>query len=123
MELADAYAAAFALLAGWGAFTASALARAPRPWSALRRYSFLTNLLFVTSSVLCTVALGGRRFAAWMLLPFGLSYAAMIPMPCYFDLVNRIGWVHTLRNGVFALVAATCAALGLGVIPLSQFGL
>ncbi len=123
MALVDGYAAALALLGVWGAFTTVELARAERPWSSQRWYSVLTDCLFTGACFLCAAALRGRWFAPWMLLPIGASYGAMIPLPCYFALMNRIGWLHALRNCVFVLVATLCFVLGFGLLPLSLLGL
>jgi hypothetical protein len=123
VTLVDYYALGFAGLGAWGAFTLRAMMRAERPWSARRWYGLGVNFVFATSCIAAAFALYGRFFAGWMLLPFGASYAGMIPMPCYFALVNRIAWVHAARNLLFALVSALSLALGCGLLPLSLFGL
>ncbi len=56
-------------------------------------------------------------------MPLGLAYAAMIPIPCYFERVNRIRWLHALRNAVFAVVAVTCFGIGIGWVPRRLFGI
>jgi hypothetical protein len=48
-----------------------------------------------------------------MLLPLGASYAAMIPLPCYFEAVDRIGWLHAARNVLFTLLAVLCTVLAI----------
>lgn len=123
MNPADAYALGFALLGAWGVFTARKSFRVARPWSQRRWNIFLVDVLFSGSCFLCAAALRGAWFQAWLLLPLGASFLWMIPLPCYFDWAERLGWVHAARNILFVVVALVCFAVGMGLLPLSFFGL
>lgn len=123
MQPADAYAIGLALLGAWGAFTLVGLFKSSRPWSRQRSYSLATALLFTGSSFLGAVALMSSPFKPRLLLPLGVSYLLMIPAPCYFPSVNRVGWLHVARNILFGAVAAVCFALALGLISASIFGI
>jgi len=123
MEPASAYAAGLALLACWGAFTTQQLTRADHPWSWRRCYRVFVDLVFTAGAGICAAALATNRFAAWLLLPVGASYAAMIPISCYLEVVNRVEWIHATRNCVFAFIACACCAFGLGFLPLRLLGL
>ena len=118
MDRAGTYAAALALLACWGAVTTLQLTRAARPWTWRRRYGIVVDLVFTAGVAACAAALATNRFAAWLLLPVGASYAAMIPIPCYFETVNRVGWIHTVRNLMFAFIACACFAFGFRLLPV-----
>jgi hypothetical protein len=58
-----------------------------------------------------------------MLAPIGACYLLLLPMPCYFEWVDRIDWVHSLRNLLFVAVAAGLLAVAVGIVPLSWLGL
>jgi hypothetical protein len=47
----------------------------------------------------------------------------MIPLPCYFDTVNRVQWLHTARNLLFVAVAVGCFAIAAGLVPLARLGI
>jgi hypothetical protein len=123
MDLAEVLAIGLGALGLWGAYTTFDLVRVSRPWSASRWYAVGTDAVFTTSCLLGALALHGQWFAPSMLLPIGASYAAMIPIPCYFSVVNRIAWLHALRNLLFVLLSLCFLAFGFGLLPLSLLGL
>ncbi len=123
MNLAQVYAAGFALLGAWGAYTVSRALKARGAWAARRWQVLLVDVLFGGSCLLCGAALWLDWFRAWMLLPFGASFLLMIPLPCYFKGVEQNRTLHLARNVLFAGIAALSFALALGLFPLSLFGL
>lgn len=123
MRPADAYATGLALLGAWGAFTSAELFKPGRPWSRWRSHLFLTELLFTGSCLIGAIALMSSRFPAWVFVPLGVSYLLMIPAPCYFPWVDRIGWLHVARNVLFGMIAAVCFALAFGLVPASVLGI
>jgi len=123
MAAAEFYALAFTLLGAWGVFTWRKSFKLTGPWAQRRWYLFLVELLFAGSCFACAAALGFDWFRAWLLAPLGASFLGMIPLPCYFDAVDRIRWLHAARNLLFLAVAALCLALAFGFVPLARFGL
>ncbi|MFQ5778800.1 MAG: hypothetical protein ACE5IP_12410 [Terriglobia bacterium] len=123
MSAADVYALGFALLGAWGVFTARKSFKAGGRWARLRWHIVLADGLFAGSCILCAAGLALGWFRAWMLMPLGASFLWMIPLPCYFDWVDRIGWVHASRNIFFVAVAVVCFVVGFGLVPLATFGL
>lgn len=122
MRTADLCALGFALLFVWDVYaTARTLQRSSR-WSWKHGRLWLVSFLFSGSCGVCAVSLWGDWFRAWMVAPLGASYLLMIPMPCYFESVDRIGWLHTTRNILFVAVAVACFAVAVGIIPLSRLG-
>lgn len=118
MRSADLCAAGFTLLFVWDVYaTARTLIRSSR-WSWKHTRLLLVSLLFSGSCGLCAVSLRAGWFRAWMVAPLGASYLLMIPMPCYFQSVDRIGWLHAVRNVLFVLIAIACFAAAVGVLPL-----
>lgn len=63
------------------------------------------------------------RFAPWMLIPIGVSYLMMLPLPCYFPWITATSLRHTVRNVIFVIIAALFLALGFGVFPISWIGI
>jgi len=63
------------------------------------------------------------RFAQWMLIPIGVSYITMIPLPCYFPWITATTRHRAVRNAVFVTFAAFLLAFGFGIMPLSVIGL
>jgi hypothetical protein len=61
-------------------------------------------------------------FRPWTLIPLGLCYLALIPLPCYFRWANH-GWPRTVRCVLFLLVGTALVAVGLEWLPVSWFGL
>jgi len=123
MSPAVAYAALLGLLGGWGLFTARPLWRAARPWRLRHWHLLIAEVLLISGCWLSAIALATDRFSGWMLLPIGVSYALMVPLPCYFAVVDRVPWIHVLRNAVFAAVTVACVAIAFGFVPISILGL
>jgi len=117
------YASILTLLGAWGAYTMSKVYKPGRFRSWKRRLILLEDLLFTASCLGCAAALWTGHFRAWMAASVGLSYLLMIPLPCYFEPVNRIRWLHAARNLLFAAVALALFAVAAGIIPLSLLGL
>jgi hypothetical protein len=123
MKQADVYALGLALLGAWGIFSSRrSFQRAPG-WSARRLYMSAVGTLLVAGCFLPAGALWCGWFAPWMLLPLGASFLGMIPMPCYWEAVDRIGWLHAARTILFVAVAVACLGIALGWVPLRWLGL
>ena len=84
---------------------------------------FVSVLLFGSSCLLPGIALLTGKFDHWMLLPLGVSFFVMVPVPCYFDAVNVTPAIQWGRNLMFLVLGLFFLGLALGVIPLSSFGL
>jgi hypothetical protein len=69
------------------------------------------------------VALFASRFSRWMLLPIGVSYICMLPLPCYFHSLTSTARRRAIRNSAFGGFALFLLALGVGIIPLSVIGI
>lgn len=123
MNPADAYAIVFALLACWGMFSGTSAFKARGGWSAHRWQVVLIGATFIGSAAMSSFALAMGWFQPWLLVPLGASFLGMIPLPCYFQAVDRIGALHAARNVLFVLIALLCFALGSGLWPLAWFGL
>jgi hypothetical protein len=123
MNLPGVYAAGLALLGAWGVFSGAQTWKRARQWSGLRRRLFVVGMVFTFSCFACAGGLWLGRFRAWLLVPLGLSFLGMIPLPCYFRAVDERRWAHAARNVLFAAVALFCLLLGFGVMPLSLIGL
>lgn len=123
MRAAFVYATMLTLLGAWGVYAARKTMKPARGWSRRRRFAVYVELLFVASCFGCAAALWTERFHPWTIAPLGLSYLLMIPMPCYFEWVNRVRWIHVARNLLFALVAVFFFSVATGLIPLSSLGL
>lgn len=123
MAAAEVYAFVLALLGAWGIYAMRQSVTTGRRWSRRRRLAVAVDALFVASCLGCAAALWTGRFQAWMAAPLGLSYALMIPLPCYFEAVNRVRWLHALRNVVFGAVALVLLAVAAGGVALSVLGL
>jgi hypothetical protein len=122
MQIADICATGFALLLIWDVYaTGRALQRSSR-WSWKHKRLLVVSFLFSGSCGMCAVSLWADWFRAWMVAPLGASYLLMIPMPCFFESVDRIGWLHLARNLLFVLIAVACFAIAVGIIPLSRLG-
>lgn len=120
MRIVDLCAIGFALLLVWDVYaTVQSLRRSSR-WSWKHTRLLLVSFLFSASCGVCAVSLWAGRFRAWMVAPIGASYLLMIPMPCYFESVDRIGWLHAVRNLLFVAIAVACFAIATGIIPLSR---
>jgi len=106
------------LLGAWGVFSGRGVWKKKGKWAALRRQIVTTGVVMIASCFVSAAGLWWGWFRPWMLLPLGASYAAMIPLPCYFEAVDRIGWLHAVRNVLFVLIALLCFAVGFGLLPL-----
>lgn len=116
-----AYGSALVLLGCWATFTTSKTLASPGGWSKHRALVIL-GVVFVASCFLPGVAMLIGAFKSWMLLPLGLSYLVLIPQPCYLKWANR-GRIRTARTFLFLLIGAALLAAGLGLLPVSWFGL
>ena len=79
--------------------------------------------LFIPACLLPAAALHGGTFAPWMAAPMGACFLLIIPLPCYWEAVDRIRWLHAARNALFVLLAVACFAVALGWLPLGAIGL
>ena len=100
-----AYGSALLALGCWGAFTT---------WKTRDRTLACLGLVFVASCLLPGFALLAGRFGAWMLLPLGVCYLALIPFPCYFRWANH-GRIRIARGLLFLLVGVALIAAGVGL--------
>ena len=109
--MSTAFGAALVLLGCWGLLT---LSRTLASRGGLREHRaiFLVGLAFVASCFLPGLALLAEAFRPWMLIPLGLCYAALIPLPCYFKWAND-GWVWRARAVLYVLIAVGLVAAGL----------
>jgi hypothetical protein len=123
MRPVDLWATGLALLCIWGVYATGRTLRRSSNWSWKRKWALLVDILFSGSCAMCAVSLGSQWFRAWMVAPLGASYLLMIPMPCYFESVNHIRWLHTTRNILFVATAVGCFAVATGLIPLSWLGI
>jgi hypothetical protein len=123
MRTADLWAAGLALLCFWGVYATGHTLQRSSAWSWRRKRALLVDFLFSGSCAMCAISLWLDWFREWMVATLGASYLLMIPMPCYFEPVNRIRWLHTARNISFVAVAFGCFAIALGFIPLSWLGM
>jgi len=118
MHPTDAYALALALLGAWGLYAGRQTHKQIGLQSGWRWRILLVELFFVASCFLCSAALALAWFEPWMLVPVGASFLGMIPLPCYFEWVDRVGWLHGLRNLLFLVIALFCLGVGVGLLPL-----
>lgn len=120
MSSTDAYALALALFGAWGVYAGRKTHKQTGVRSGWRWRMLLVELFFIASCFLCAAALALEwfEFEAWMLVPVGASFLGMIMLPCYFEWVDRIGWLHALRNLLFLVIALFCLGVGVGLLPL-----
>jgi hypothetical protein len=118
MRPTDAYALALALLGAWGVYAGRMTHKQTRVRPGWRWRILLVELFFIASCFLSSAALALGWFEAWMLVPVGASFLGMIPLPCYFEWVDRIGWLGALRNLLFLVIALFCLGVGVGLLPL-----
>jgi hypothetical protein len=117
MRFANLYATGLALLGVWEIYATVGTLRRSSGSSWKRKRLLFVSFLLSGSCAMCAVSLWTDRFRAWMVMPLGVSYLLMIPMPCYFESMNRIRWLHMARNFLFVAVAAGCFAFAMGLIP------
>jgi hypothetical protein len=115
------YGSALVALGCWGAFTTSTTL-ASRERRQRHRTLGILGAAFVGACFLPGFAMLTGMFRPWTLIPLGLCYLALIPFPCYFKWANR-GRVRTVRAVLFLLVGTGLVAAGLGLLPVSWFGL
>jgi len=123
MRAVEFWAIGLALLCAWGVYATARTYRPPSASSRRRKRALAVDVLFSASCALCAVSLWSQWFRPWMVAPFGASYLLMIPMPCYFETVDRVPWLRRTRNLVFVAVAAASFAIAGGLIPLSWLGI
>jgi hypothetical protein len=123
MTAADAYALGLALRAAWGVFTLSRTLKLAPTWSRERTQIVAVEALFIPACLLAAAGLRFGWFAPWMAAPLGVCFLLILPLPCYFEVVDRIRWLHAARNTLFILLALACFAVAAGFLPLSSLGL
>lgn len=123
MRTADVYAVLLVLRACWGVFTLSRALKLAPVWSRLRAHIVAAEALFIPACLLPAAALHWGTFAPWMAAPLGVCFLLIIPLPCYWEAVHRIRWLHAARNALFVLLALACFAVALRWVPLSALGL
>jgi hypothetical protein len=115
------YGWALIALGCWAGFTTSRTLASRGGWRE-HRALVLVGVLFVASCFLPGVAMLATAFRPWMLVPLGLCYVVLVPLPCYFKWANH-GRVRVGRAVLFLVVAAALVAAGLELLPLAWFGL
>jgi len=115
------YGSALIVLGCWAAFTLSKTLVSPGGWTR-HRGLVAVGVVFIASCFLPGSAMLAGVFEPWMLIPLGLSYFALIPLPCYFRWANR-GRIRTGRTVLFVLVGIALVAAGLDWLPVSWLGL
>jgi hypothetical protein len=85
--------------------------------------SICATRLLAFGSFTAGVALFASGFSRCMLLPIGLSYICMLPLPCYFHSLTSTAQRRAIRNSAFGGFALFLLALGIGIIPLSVIGI
>ena len=123
MTLADLIALALALRGIWGVYSATHTWKRGPHWASRRMWIVALETFFVPSSWLPAAGLYLGGFAPWMAAPLGACFLLSLPLPCHWDAVNRIGWLHLARNALFILLALTCFAVAVRLLPLSALGL
>ncbi len=122
MRTADVYAALLVVRAGWGVYTLSRALKLAPVWSRLRVQIVAVEALFIPACLLPAAALHGGTFAPWMAAPLGVCFLLILPLPCYWEAVDRIRWLHLLRNALFVLLALLCFAIAVRWLPLAARG-
>lgn len=115
------YGSALIALGCWASYTSWRTLTSRGAWKKFRAMA-VVSAAFIASCFLPGVAFLTGRFAPWMLIPLGGCYLALLRFPCYFEWANR-GRIRTWRNILFLLVGISLVAAGLGVLPVSWFGL
>jgi hypothetical protein len=112
---------ALVLLGCWATFTLSKTLASRGGWNE-HRGLVVVGAVFIASCFLPGGAMIAGAFSPWMLIPLGVSYLALVPLPCYFKWANH-GRIRTARTILFVLVGIGLIAAGLDWIPVSGFGL
>jgi hypothetical protein len=123
MRAADVYAVLLALRVAWGVFTLSRTLKLAPVWSRRRVQVVAVEALFIPACLLAAGTLHRGTFAAWMAAPLGVCFLLILPLPCYFEAVDRIRWLHAARNALFVLLALFFLAIAFRWLPLSALGL
>jgi hypothetical protein len=123
MRAQTIYAAAFALRVVWGTFSLLRTWKRAPGWSRLRQQLVAVEVFSSASALLCAVALWAGKFAPWMLWPMGASILLAIPLPCFFEAVDRIGWLYWARNIFFIALGLFFFSVASGWIPPARLGL
>jgi hypothetical protein len=123
MQAADVVAWLLVCRIGWGVYTLSRVVKLAPVWSRERIQIVAVEALFIAACLLAAAGLYRRTFAPWMAAPLGVCFLLILPLPCYFEAVDRIGWLHAARNALFILLALGCFGVALKWIPLSVLGL
>ena len=110
------------LLAAWGLYAGRRIGIPRWPWSVRSWLFCVTIVLLEGGALLSGVSLLAGVFAPWMLLPMGVAYITMLPLPCYFPWVTATRRRWAVRNLIFTLIAVSLLALGLGFLPLPLIG-
>lgn len=115
------YGAALVLLGCWASFTTAKTVASSRGLSR-HRSLIAVGAAFVASCFLPGIALLAGAFVPWMLIPLGVCYLLLLPMPCYWSWANH-GSIRTGRTVLFLAVGAALIAAGSEIVPLRWFGL
>ncbi len=121
MDMVFVYGWALIGLGCWATFTTSRTLASRGGWTE-HRTLVVVGVAFVASCLLPGVAMLAGAFAPWMLVPLGVCYLALVPLPCYFRWANH-GWIRTARTVLFLLVASALVGAGIGWLPVSWCGL
>ncbi len=122
METPDIYALLLVVRVAWGIFTLSHTLKLTKGWSRLRAQIVGLEACFIPACLLAA-SLHWRVFAPWMAAPLGLCFLLLLPLPCYFEAVNRIRWLLVVRNILFVLLGLACFAIAMEWLPLAALGL
>jgi len=112
----------FGALGLWGACATAHWYKPKGRWAPARTRIFACCLLVTGGCLLILTGLIADRLRGWMFAPLGISYSALLFLPCYFRVVNRVMVVHVARNLLFGVIAILCFAIVAGMVPLSWFG-
>jgi hypothetical protein len=123
METPDIYALLLVVRVAWGIFTLRHTLKLTRGWSRLRMQIVGAEACFIPACLLVAASLHWRVFAPWMTAPLGVCFLLLLPLPCYFEAVNRIRWLHLARNVFFVLLAVAFLAIAVQWVPLTGLGL
>jgi hypothetical protein len=123
MTAAQFWAIALGMRVVWGAFSLLRTWKRAPGWSRLRQQIVGVEVFSSASALLCAVALWSGWFAPWMLWPMGASILLAIPLPCFFEAVDRIPWLHWTRNIFFIALGLFFFAIASGWLPAARVGL